>query len=77
MSQQNVKEWKDRNGKLLDIGQRIVAVRGSTLHVGEILWFTKSGVTIASEKAGTDLFRTVSIGIYQPNKEIHESFLIL
>ncbi len=60
MSQQNVKDWKDFYDKSLDIGQRIAAVRGSTLHVGKILYFTPQGVTINSEtKEG--LIRKVNI----------------
>jgi hypothetical protein len=45
---QNVKDWTDRFGERLEIGQQVVAVRGRTLHVGDILWFTAQGVTINS-----------------------------
>jgi hypothetical protein len=51
MSQQNVNEWKDKFGRTLEIGQRVAAVKGKKLHVGEVLWFTERGVTIASENA--------------------------
>jgi hypothetical protein len=51
MSQQNVNEWKDKFGRTLEIGQRVAAVKGKKLHVGEVLWFTPAGVTIASENA--------------------------
>lgn len=45
---QNINDWTDRFGERLEIGQNIVAVRGSTLHIGDILWFTKQGITINS-----------------------------
>lgn len=49
MSHQNIKDWTDKFGTRLEIGQRIAACRGKELHVGKIVWFTKSGVTIDSE----------------------------
>jgi len=54
MSHQNVNDWTDKFGTRLEIGQRVAACRGKDLHVGKIVWFTKSGVTIDSEsKDGT------------------------
>lgn len=76
MSQLNVKGWKDRTGREMDIGQRVVAVRGKKLIVGEILWFTKSGVTVAHERTD-DEKETVSVVIYNTNKPQFDSFLIL
>lgn len=49
MSKQNVNEWKDFYDRILDIGQKVVAVRGSTMCIGVILWFTPTGVTIERE----------------------------
>lgn len=51
MSQQNVNDWTDKFGNRLEIGQRVAALKGKTLHIGDILWFTAKGVTIASESA--------------------------
>lgn len=76
MSQQNINDWKDRTGKVMDIGQRVVAVRGKKLIVGEVLWFTKSGVTIAHE-VEDDETETISVVIYNTKKDKFDSFLIL
>lgn len=76
MSKLNVNEWSDRTGKVLDIGQRVVAIRGKTLIVGEILWFTPSGVTVAHEVDEHEV-RTISVGIYHTKKQKQVSFLIL
>jgi hypothetical protein len=54
MSKQNVNDWTDKFGTRLEIGQRIAGCRGKTLHVGKVLWFTKSGVTIDSEGEAPD-----------------------
>lgn len=75
MSKLNVNQWTDRTGREMDIGQRVVAIRGKTLHVGEILWFTKSGVTIASEQPNGET-HTISIGIYN-DRIARTGFLIL
>ena len=76
MSKLNINEWKDRSGKIMDIGQRVVAVRGKTLVVGEILWFTKSGVTVAHERINGDK-ETISVVIYNTKRDKFDQFLIL
>lgn len=58
MTQQNINNWVDKFGRRLEIGQRVAATRGKSLHVGEILWFTPAGVTIASENEDGDVKNT-------------------
>lgn len=58
MSQQNIHAWVDKFGRVMEIGQRVAATRGKSLHVGEILWFTPAGVTIASENEDGDVKNT-------------------
>lgn len=75
MSKLNVNQWEDRTGREMDIGQRIAAIRGKKLIVGEVLWFTKSGVTVAHERTDGDT-ETISVGFYN-SKKSKESVLIL
>lgn len=75
MSQQNVKQWQDRTGREMGIGQRVVAIRGKKLIVGEVLWFTKQGVTVAHERTDGER-ETVSVVFYNNNQR-KESVLIL
>lgn len=46
---QNLNDWKDKFGKRLEIGQKVVACKGKNLYIGYIEYFTKSGITLESQ----------------------------